>query len=75
MNKPTYPSGGNYPETKEDWAEEFVRLFQEATPERLNAWTQDMMQRGGKFAILARHMMGEFDLDEAARRMDRLEQP
>jgi hypothetical protein len=73
MNKP-YPSGGNYPETKEDWAEQFIRPLVAATPEQLNVWTQTMIAQGGKFEIMARHMIGEFDLEEAGRRIDRLNQ-
>lgn len=60
-----YPSGGNYPETHEDYAEHFIRLANDASPEQLNNFHQKQMKKGGKFAVLSRLMQGEIDIETA----------
>ena len=65
----TYPSGGNYPETKEDYADHFERLANVASPEQLNNFHQEMTKKGGKFAVLSRLMQGEIDIETADKLM------
>lgn len=69
----TYPSGGNYPETKEDYADHFERLANPASPEQLNNFHQKQMQKGGKFAVLSRLMQGLIDIETADKLMENLE--
>ena len=69
----TYPSGGNYPETKEDYVEHFERLANIASPEQLNNFHQKQMKKGGKFAGLSRLMQGLIDIETADKLMENLE--
>lgn len=62
-----YPSGGNYPETHDDWAEHFIRLTREASSEQMNKFSVDQHKRGGKFAALADLLAGIIDIDEFER--------
>jgi hypothetical protein len=68
-----YPSGGNYPETKEDYAEHLIRQLKVASPEQMQSFTQKHIKRGGKFEILAHLLMGLIDIDEAHEQMTALE--
>lgn len=69
----TYPSGGNYPEIKEDYVEHFERLVDAASPEQLNSFHQKMTKEGGKFAILSRLMQGLIDVETADKLTENLE--
>jgi hypothetical protein len=69
----TYPSGGNYPETQEDYAEHLLRLFENATPQQLNGFTQFCL-KSKKNTILLELLSGGIDIDEANRRMDALDE-
>jgi len=53
----------------EQAADEFMRNIENASPEQLNAITQKALAKGGKFALLARILMGD---EEAMKMLDQM---
>jgi hypothetical protein len=56
----------------DELAWEFLDRFSHATPDQLNGLCRSLIERGGKFKILALYLIGEIDLEEADRRLDNL---
>lgn len=63
----TYPSGCQTPQTKEDWAEKFLRLLNAATPQQLQRFCRTQRARGGTFLHLVRMVEGEITPAEFSR--------
>ncbi len=70
----TYPSGGNYPETKDDWVEHFFTMLKNATPQQLQGFCRKQREKGGKFKALAQVIEGEITVKQFNQKCDEMEE-